>query len=62
MMDDEIELTITLSKTAYERAAKMAQDADGIAGEFAGMLTTEEFIERYLEIMLEPETAKKASR
>jgi len=57
-MDDDIELTITLSKAAYERAAQMAQDADGIAGQLAGTMTTEEFIERYLEIMLEPETVK----
>lgn len=59
IMEDEIEVTITLSRAAYERAAQMAKDAEGTGG-LAYTMTTEEFIERYLEIMLEPETPAKA--
>ena len=59
-MDDEIELRITLSKATYERAAQMAEDGDGIAGELAGLMSPEEFIERYLEIMLEPDAPSVA--
>ncbi|WP_298936854.1 hypothetical protein [uncultured Ruegeria sp.] len=52
-MSGDVEIKITLSRAAYQNAAKMAQDKDGIAGELAGTMSTEEFIERYLEILLE---------
>lgn len=53
MERDEVQVEITLSRTAYEKAARFAKDKDGPAGEFAGMMNVEEYIERLVEIALE---------
>lgn len=51
--DDEVAVTITLSRNAYEKAARLAKDKDGPAGELAGLKSAEEYIERLVEIALE---------
>lgn len=51
--DDEVTMRITLSRKAYEKAVAMAGDKYGPAGELAGLMTTEEFVERLVEIALE---------
>lgn len=51
--DDEVAVTITLSQKAYEKAARLAKDKDGPAGELAGLMSAEEYIERLVEIALE---------
>ncbi|MGR3802020.1 MAG: hypothetical protein ACU0AY_00990 [Marinibacterium profundimaris] len=53
MEPDEVKIEITLSRAAYEKAARLAKDAGGPAGELAGLMTTEEFVERLVEIALE---------
>jgi len=53
MADDEVEITITISKKAFEKAARLSKDEKEPAGEWAGYLTTEEYIERMVEIALE---------
>jgi len=53
MERDEVKIEITLSRTAYEKAARLAKDKDGPAGELAGMMSAEEYIERLVEIALE---------
>ena len=50
---DEVTVTITVSRAAYEMAARLAKDNDGPAGEFAGMMSADEYIERFVEIALE---------
>jgi stage V sporulation protein SpoVS len=51
--DDLVTIPITISCQAYERARQMASDPKSMAGELAGMMSTAEFIERFVEIMLE---------
>ena len=53
MSENEVEITITLSRKAFERAKLLAADKNSPAGEFAGLMTAEEFIERLVEIALE---------
>jgi hypothetical protein len=53
MADDEVEITITISKKAYEKAARLAKDEKGPAREWAEFLTTEEYIEQMVIIALE---------
>jgi hypothetical protein len=53
MSDDEVEITITISRKAFEKAARLAKDEKGPAGELAEFLTTEEYIELMIEIALE---------
>ena len=53
MSDDEVEITITISKKAYEKAARLAKDEKGPAREWAEFLTTEEYIEQLVIIALE---------
>ena len=53
MSRDEVEITITISRAAFEKAARLANDERGPAGELAGTMTAEEFIERLVEIQLE---------
>ena len=53
MSDDDVEIKITISRKAFEKAARLANDEKGPAGELAGMMTAEEFIERRVEIHLE---------
>jgi len=53
MRDDEVEITITISRAAFEKAARLARMERGPAAELAGMITAEEFIERMVEIQLE---------
>jgi hypothetical protein len=53
MSDDEVEITITISKAAFEKAARLAKDEKGPAREWAEFLTTEEYIEQMIEIALE---------
>ncbi len=56
---DTVSVTITLSRSAYDRARAMADDPKGMAGELAGTMTTDEFIERFVEIMLEPNAEER---
>ncbi len=51
--DDEVTVTITLSRKAYEKSEKRAKDPYGRMGELAGFVSAEEFIERLVEIALE---------
>ncbi len=51
--EKEVTVTITLSRAAYEKAARLANDKSGPAGELAGLMTAEEFIEQMVEIALE---------
>jgi len=53
MSEDEVEITITISKAAFEKAARLAKDEKGPAREWAEFLTTEEYIEQMIEIALE---------
>jgi len=53
MADDEVEITITISRKAFEKAARLAKDEKGPAGEWAEFLTTEEYIELMIKIALE---------
>lgn len=53
MPDDEIEITITISRKAFEKAARLAADKDGPAGDLAGSMTAEEYIEQLVKITLE---------
>tara|TARA_R110002124_G_scaffold121022_1_gene279331 strand:- start:335 stop:499 length:165 start_codon:yes stop_codon:yes gene_type:complete len=53
MSHDEIEIKITISRKAFKKAARLAKDEKGQAGELAGLMTAEEFIERLVEIHLE---------
>lgn len=50
--DDEIEVTITISRKAFERATRLAADKDTV-GDFAGLMTVEEYIEQLVKIALE---------
>lgn len=51
--ENEIEITITISRKALEKAARLAADKNGPAGDLAGLMTAEEYIERLVEIALE---------
>lgn len=53
MSNDDVEITITISKKAFEKAARLSKDEKGPAGEWAEFLTTEEYIELMIEIALE---------
>lgn len=53
MSEDEIEVTITISRKAFEKATSLATDEKGPAGELAGLMSAEEYIERLVEIALE---------
>jgi len=53
MSEDEIEITITISRKAFEKATRLAADKEGPAGELAGLMSAEEYIERLVEIALE---------
>lgn len=53
MPDDEVEITITISRKAFDRAVLLASDQSGPAGELAGLMNAEEYIERMVEIALE---------
>lgn len=50
--EDEIDVTITISRKAFEKATRLAADKDA-AGDFAGLMTAEEYIEQLVEIALE---------
>ncbi|KPQ05926.1 MAG: hypothetical protein HLUCCA12_13150 [Rhodobacteraceae bacterium HLUCCA12] len=50
--EDEIEVTVTISRKAFEKATHLAADKDA-AGEFAGLMTAEEYIEQLVKIALE---------
>ena len=51
--DDEVTVTITLSRKAYEAAEKRAKDPHGPMGEMSGFLSAAEYIERLVEVALE---------
>ena len=51
--DDEVTVTITLSRKAYQEAEKRAKDPHGPMGESAGFISAEEYIERMVEVALE---------
>ena len=53
MNTEDVTVTITVSRAAYEKAAKLANDKNGPAGELAGLLSADEYIERLVEIVLE---------
>ena len=50
--EDEIELTITISRKAFEKASRLAADKDA-AGDFAGLMIAEEYIEQLVKTALE---------
>ena len=50
---DEVEITITISKKAYDKAKVAAKDHEGPAGDWAEFLSTEEYIERIIEMHFE---------
>jgi len=51
--EDEVTLTITLSRKAYETAERQAKDLRGPMGEMAGFVSATEYIERMVEVALE---------
>jgi hypothetical protein len=53
MPEDEIEVTITISRKAFEKATRLAADKNGPAGDFAGQMTAEEYIEQLVKTALE---------
>lgn len=50
--EEEIEVTITISRKAFEKATRLSADKDAV-GEFAGLMTAEEYIEQIVKIALE---------
>lgn len=50
---DEVTVTITLSRKAYEAAERHAKDPHGPMGEMAGFVSATEYIERMVEVALE---------
>lgn len=62
MSREEVEITITISRAAFEKAARLARMERGPAAELAGMMTAEEFIERMVEIELEDEPKRPVLR
>ena len=53
MSEDEIEITITISRKAFENATRLIAEDHGAGGEFVRLMTAEEYIERLVEIALE---------
>lgn len=53
MSDEYVEVKIMVSREAYERAAQLAMDEKGPAGELAGMMDATDFIQCLVEIHLE---------
>lgn len=54
--DDSVTVTLTLSRKAYEKARELGAEKDprrSILGEYAGLLTAEEFLSQFLETHLE---------
>ena len=51
--EDEVTVTITLSRKAYEAAERRAKDPHGPLGEMAGFVSATEYIERMVEVALE---------
>ena len=51
--DDEVTVTITLSRKAYETVENRAKDPHGPMGEVAGFVSATEYIERMVEVALE---------
>lgn len=51
--EDEVTVTITLSRKAYEAAERHAKDPHGPMGEMAGLVSATEYIERMVEVALE---------
>jgi len=51
--EDEVTVTITLSRKAYERAERQAKDPHGPMGELAGFAPVTDYIERIVEVALE---------
>ncbi|MFB9151659.1 hypothetical protein [Roseovarius ramblicola] len=51
--EDEVTVTITLSRKAYEKAERQAKDPRGPMGEMAGFVSATEYIERIVEVALE---------
>ena len=51
--DDDVTVTITLSRKANEAAERRAKDPHGPMGETAGFVSVAEYIERMVEVALE---------
>ncbi|MEI4195909.1 hypothetical protein [Roseovarius sp. E0-M6] len=51
--EDEVTVTITLSRKAYEKAERQAKDPRGPMGELAGFVPVTDYIERIVEVALE---------
>lgn len=47
---DEVTVTVTISHKAYEKAGMLTNEKDGPAGELAGLMTADDYIERLVEI------------
>ena len=53
--NDEVEVTLTISRATFDRAKELASEADpriSIIGEYAGMLEVDEFLGRFIEAHL----------
>ena len=53
--NDEVEVTLTISRAAFERARELASEPDpriSVMGEYAGMLEVDEFLGRFIEAHL----------
>ena len=53
LVEGEVELTITLSRETYEKAARMIHEDHGPGGQHVRSMTTEEYIEQIVEVALE---------
>jgi len=53
MSEDEVTVTITISRKAYEKAVTLSKDEHGPAGELAGLMSADEYIERLVAVALE---------
>jgi hypothetical protein len=51
--EDDVTVTITLSRKAYEAAEKRAKDPHGPMGDMAGFVSAAEYIERMVEVALD---------
>ncbi|WP_165784559.1 hypothetical protein [Zhengella mangrovi] len=50
--EDEVEITISISREAYEKAARMIHEDHGPGGQHVRFMTTEEYIEQLVETAL----------
>lgn len=51
--ENEVTVTITLSRKAYQAAGRHAKNPHGPMGEMAGFVSVTEYIERMVEVALD---------